>query len=72
MTKVKLNFESCRECPFFESKPQYTADSFERPEDWFCTHEKVVDKDGNPKKIAGYVEWYDNIPLPDWCPIKEE
>ena len=63
MTTIKLEIQDCSQCPFLERKTVYTSDSFERPEDWFC-------KKNDNKKIAGYVEWHDKTPVPDWCPIK--
>lgn len=63
--KVQLEFKSCKDCPFLDTKAVSTSDSFERPESWHCAK-----KDG--KTIDGYVDWYDKIPIPDWCPIKIE
>lgn len=64
MAEIKLNIKTCKECPFFRAERMYTADSFERPFDWFCDK-----KDG--KKIAGYVEWHEekSVEVPEWCPI---
>ena len=63
--KIQLEINTCKECPFFEEKPAHTLDSFERPHDWFC-------KKAKNRKIAGYVEWYDesDVEIPKWCPIK--
>ena len=65
--KIEFDIKSCRECPFFESKRHYTADSWEIAFNWFC-------KKKNNKKIAGYVEWHEekNIKIPKWCPIKSK
>ena len=63
--KVQLEFKSCKECPFLEVKPVPSADSWSRPEAWFCKKEKE-------KKIDGYVDWYDKVKIPEWCPIKVE
>lgn len=70
MTKITLDITSCKECPFFKEERIYTADSFERPFNWFCTKEEDVL--GDPTKIAGYVEWHEEqeIAIPNWCPIK--
>ena len=50
MTKITLDIKSCKECPFFDEKRHYTADSWELAHDWFC-------KAKSGKKIAGYVGW---------------
>jgi len=66
MTTIKLEIKNCKECPHFDSKRHYTADSWEHVENWFCTH-------NNTKvKIAEYVEWTDekHLSVPEWCPIK--
>lgn len=71
MTIIKLEINTCKDCPFFHSERIYTADSFERPFDWFCK-KVTVGKDKNPKLIEGYVEWHEEkkIKVPEWCPIK--
>ncbi len=63
--KIELEIKSCRECPFFEEKRHYTADSFEHEHDWFCGK-------ADNKKIAGSVSWNEekDIKIPDWCPAK--
>ena len=56
--------ERCNQCPNLESTTCQTNDSFERPEDWYCSaHEDFP-------KIAGYVEWRDKVPVPNWCPLR--
>lgn len=60
--EIKIDIKSCKQCPHFYSKRLYTADSFEMPFDWFCKKEH--------KKIAGFVEGSDKIPIPDWCPAR--
>ena len=35
-TKIVLDLESCKQCPFFKEERMYTEDSFEEPFDWFC------------------------------------
>lgn len=62
-TEIKITINSCQDCPFFKSEPQYTADSFERPEKWMC-------KKQHNKVIRNYVDWNDKVPVPDWCPVK--
>lgn len=66
-TKIVLEIETCKQCPFFKEKRMYTADSFEEPFDWFCMK-------SNDRKIQGYVEWHEErkIKIPDWCEIKLE
>lgn len=66
MTKIQLEIESCRDCPFFEQRRMYTSDSWEMAFDWFC---KKLDG----KKIAGYIEKASEakkVKIPEWCPIK--
>jgi hypothetical protein len=66
--------------------PYPTADSFERPEYWWCMNADAkapneeaekerlfIMKDSHLvmlKYIAGYVEWHDKTPIPKWCPCK--
>ena len=64
MTKIVIDIKDCSKCPFHETTPYRTADSWERADNWFCSH------GGDMKKVAGYVEWNDKTPIPDWCPIK--
>jgi hypothetical protein len=65
MTKITLEINSCKECPFLKVERMYTGDSWEEAYNWFCKKE-------DNKKIRGYVEWndVDKIKIPDWCPIK--
>lgn len=63
--EIKIDIKNCEQCPYFYSERLYTADSFEIPFNWFCKKE-------NNKKIAGYVEWGDTIPIPNWCPARIE
>lgn len=65
--KIEFDIENCKECPFFEEKRMYTADSWEMAFNWYC-------KKSDDKKIAGYVEWHDEkeIEIPEWCPIKSK
>ena len=64
MAKIELEIKNCQQCPNFDRKRIYTADSWEEGYDWLCKakHDKV---------IAGFVEWNepDTIPIPQWCPI---
>jgi len=34
--------------------------------------ERIIKKTGIPnvRKIAGYVEWHDKTPVPDWCLVR--
>ena len=63
--KIELEIKSCQECPFFERKRYYTADSWEQAYNWYC-------KKNENKKIAGYVEWHEEskVKIPKWCPAK--
>ena len=95
MTIISFDIKDCSQCPFHETSPYPTADSFERPEYWWCKNPDVEEVNapndgaeerrlqlkltgkftGNVKSIryvAGYVEWNDKIPLPEWCPCKLE
>jgi hypothetical protein len=62
MTKITIEVKSCQQCPHFKSENVPTRDSFDRPEKWTCTKQNQV--------ISGYVDWYDKVPIPTWCPIK--
>lgn len=82
--EIKINIKDCSGCPHFKSSPYPTADSFERPEYWWCMndnkkasseeaerHRLFIMKDSGLSKlryIAGYVEWHDKTPIPEWCP----
>jgi hypothetical protein len=70
-TKISIEIDNCKSCPFFKAGPPYSTDGWDRMEDWLCTNPKA-DK-GKPKKIQGAVEWHeeDGIKVPDWCPIKQ-
>lgn len=63
MTQIIIEITSCKDCPHHKEKRIYTGDSWEQPYDWFCWKKE-------DKKIAGYVEWHDKVPIPDWCPVK--
>lgn len=65
MPSIIVEINNCKECPHFKEERYYTGDSWEIAHNWFCKKE-------NNKKIAGYVEWYEEkkVPIPDWCPIK--
>ena len=62
MAEIIIEIKDCSQCPNFKRERVYTEDSFEEGYDWFCG------KNEN-KKIAGFVEWRDKTPIPDWCPI---
>jgi len=84
MAKVVIEIKDCSQCPNFKATPYPTADSFERPEYWWCMADDAVTPnaedvrlfiktDSNLPKlryIAGYVEWHDKTPIPKWCPAK--
>jgi hypothetical protein len=61
-----IELKRCVDCPFFERRRMYTADSWEEAYNWFCKKE-------NGKKIAGYVEWHEahKIGIPEWCPLRK-
>jgi len=62
--KIAIKIKDCSECPNFQSKRVYTADSFENVFTWKCTPEKRI--------IRKYVETFDKVPIPEWCPLKIE
>ena len=64
--KTETNVNKCNECPYHITKPQYTIDSWEHPEGYFCSK-----KDNRP--IAEYIEWESELPpIPEWCPFKNK
>lgn len=63
MTFIKIEIKNCTQCPFFRRERIYTEDSWEEAYDWYCTKSE-------DKKISGYVERNDKIPVPEWCEIK--
>lgn len=65
MAEIKINIESCVQCPFFKAERMWTSDSWEEAYNWFC-------EKSDHKKIQGYVEWHEEkkIKIPDWCEIQ--
>jgi len=59
--------EKCTQCTHCVVKPMYTADSWERANDWFCAKDMTSEE---PRKIQGYVEWMDKVEVPTWCPLR--
>lgn len=59
--KAIIEIESCKECRHCEMSRVYTGDSFEFVQAATCK------KAG--KEIDGYVETFDDVPVPKWCPI---
>jgi hypothetical protein len=61
---IKLEITSCKECPHFDTKNQWSSDGWDRMEDWFCNKVK--------KTIASSVEWHEEsrIEVPEFCPCK--
>lgn len=58
-----IEIKSCAECRHMHTTPDYTEDSFERPEKWLC-------KEAGDKVITRYQEWNDPKPdVPSWCPL---
>lgn len=64
MAVIKINILECKECPFHHTERMYTSDPFEIAFNYFCDK-----KEG--KKIQGYVEAFNKVYIPKWCPIKE-
>jgi hypothetical protein len=84
MTKIQIEIKSCSDCPHFKASLYPTADSFERPEYWWCMNSDEIAPNAEETRlflkedcrldklryIAGYVEWTDKISIPEWCPCK--
>ena len=70
MTKIILDIKDCSSCPFHTTSPYPTSDSFERPEYWWCHHNDALREGEGRREVAGYVEWHDKTPIPNWCPVK--
>ena len=84
--KIQIDVKSCGDCPNHKATPYPTADSFERPEYWWCLADDAVAPNEEAEKhrlsikkydgmeklryVAGYVEWHDKTPIPNWCPCK--
>jgi len=64
MTKIAIEIKDCSACPFLKRTNQWSSDGWDKMEDWECS--KMIPQ----KKIAGSVEWFDKIEIPEWCPIK--
>ena len=64
MATIKIEINSCQDCPFFKTGNHWSSDGFDRMEDWIC--------DKSRKIIQSSVEWHEakNINVPDWCEIK--
>lgn len=63
MTKIQIEIKDCSECPFYTSERVYTADSFENIFKWIC-------KKSHNRIISGYVDTWDKVSIPDWCPCR--
>lgn len=63
---VVLGIGRCDECPYIEKTSTPRAGfAF----DYWC--KACLDENGNPRKIAGYIEYDSGIPpVPSWCPFK--
>ena len=63
MPKIQIDIKDCSECPFWKEERVYTADSFEMVFTWMCkkAHNKIISK---------YVETFDKVAIPEWCPAK--
>lgn len=60
--KIALEIASCSDCRFLKTSEVYTGDSFEHVENWECSKACKV--------IKLYVETFDKVKIPDWCPCK--
>ena len=86
--KIGIDIENCSQCPHHMATEYPTMDSFERPEYWWCKADDAVapneEAEGRRERfkinrklpklryVAGYVEWHDKTPIPEWCPCKIE
>jgi len=66
MPVIKIEIQSCKECPFFKTENQWSSDGWDSMVDWMCT------KEYPKKKIQGAVEWHEEskIKVPEWCPAQ--
>ena len=62
MVQILIEISSCRDCPFFEIKREYSTDGWDRVSDWHC---KKKDK-----AISNCVDWHETPKVPEWCPVK--
>lgn len=53
MKTVKIEINTCKDCPFFKEGMDYSLDGWDRGSDWTCTKAN--------KPIALFVEWHDKI-----------
>ena len=71
-----IKIDSCSECRHRRTEPDYTADSWERPEKWICSKKKSRAKDpwkacGGLRVIKRYYEHPKDDPgVPEWCPLR--
>ena len=59
----RIKIRGCGECSFMKSERVYTADSWEMVYRWECKAEDRV--------IREYVETFDRVVVPVWCPLME-
>ena len=62
MPKIVLDIKNCSGCPHWNEERVYTADSFEMVFKWMCTK-------ADNRVIQGFVETFDKVKIPDWCPF---
>lgn len=62
MPTIKLEIDSCLDCPYLRESKIYTGDSFEDIQEWECAK-------AHGKSISKSVEWNCRPTVPDWCPI---
>jgi hypothetical protein len=61
--EIKIKIKNCRECPFWTEERVYTSDSFEMLFKWIC-------KKSHNRIISRYVDTWDKVEIPEWCPCK--
>lgn len=60
-----VTLTSCTKCEHWGTKTIYTADSFERPDKWFCKKKEGL-------IIDGYHDTFDKDPgIPEGCPLED-
>ena len=65
LTRKVFVLDSCTKCDGFDTELIYTADSFERPEKWFCKKKTGL-------VIDGYHDTFDKDPgIPKECPLED-
>ena len=62
MTEIKIDINSCDNCPHAKVSKVYTPDSFDNIRSIHCN---LLNK-----KVYSYLDWNDYSPIPESCPAK--